>query len=401
MPRAVAPRNDLPRSPTSHRGPSGASGTPLISLVVPCHNEAPALDKFYRAVSAVLDSMPNARFEIVCVNDGSTDDTLSCLLALRRADARIRIIDFTRNFGKEAALSAGIDEAQGDAVIPIDADLQDPPALIPVMIERWRDGAEVVLAKRTNRASDTVAKRVAAGLYYRVHNRLSEVKLPENVGDFRLMDRRVVTAIKRLPERRRFMKGLFAWVGFHTEIVEYVRDPRAAGESKFSGWRLWNFALEGITSFSTVPLRCWTYIGVSLALMSLAYGSYIVIRTLLHGIDVPGYASLLVGILFLGGIQLVGIGVIGEYVGRIYYESKGRPLYLVRRRYQSSVKVSHLPARTGERHVAGKTIDKLTRLDRSNNGEAGKSSAAQSAPRPRSRSSGSRQGARPFVRRMS
>lgn len=404
MPRAAAPRTDISHSPSAHRGPSGTSatsGTPLISLVVPCHNEAPALDKFYRAVSAVLESVPNARFEIVCVNDGSTDDTLSCLLALRRADARIRIIDFTRNFGKEAALSAGIDEAQGDAVIPIDADLQDPPALIPVMIERWRDGAEVVLAKRTNRASDTVAKRVAAGLYYRVHNRLSEVKLPENVGDFRLMDRRVVTAIKRLPERRRFMKGLFAWVGFHTEIVEYVRDPRAAGESKFSGWRLWNFALEGITSFSTVPLRCWTYIGVSLALMSLAYGSYIVIRTLLHGIDVPGYASLLVGILFLGGIQLVGIGVIGEYVGRIYYESKGRPLYLVRRRYQSSVKVSHLPARTGVRHVAGKAIGKLTRLDMSNNGEAGKSSAAQSVPRPRFRSSGSRQGTRPFVRRMS
>ncbi|WP_023594007.1 MULTISPECIES: glycosyltransferase family 2 protein [Pandoraea] len=330
----------LPLSPTS----SAASRTPLVSLVVPCHNEAPALGAFHRAVSQVIDHLPGVRFEIVCVNDGSTDDTLTELLALRRADARIRVIDFTRNFGKEAALSAGIDEARGDAVIPIDADLQDPPALIPVMIERWRNGAEVVLAKRTNRASDSLAKRLAAGLYYRVHNRLSEVKLPENVGDFRLMDRRVITALRRLPERRRFMKGLFAWVGYHTEIVEYTRDPRAAGVSKFSGWRLWNFALEGITSFSTVPLRCWTYIGVSLALLSLAYGSYIVLRTLVHGIDVPGYASLLVGILFLGGIQLVGIGVIGEYVGRIYYESKGRPLYLVRRRYQTSVKVSHLPS---------------------------------------------------------
>ncbi len=319
--------------------------TSLISLVVPCHNEAPALARFHRTLTQALDTVPDARFEIVFVNDGSTDDTLSTLLALRRADARIRIIDFTRNFGKEAALSAGIDEARGEAVIPIDADLQDPPALIPVMIERWRNGAEVVLARRTNRASDSFAKRVAAGLYYRVHNRLSEVKLPENVGDFRLMDRRVVTALRRLPERRRFMKGLFAWVGFPTEVVEYVRDPRAAGESKFSGWRLWNFALEGITSFSTVPLRCWTYIGVSLAFLSLAYGSYITLRTIIHGVDVPGYASLLVGILFLGGIQLVGIGVIGEYVGRIYYEAKGRPLYLVRRRYQSSVKVSHLPAR--------------------------------------------------------
>ncbi|WP_246190389.1 glycosyltransferase family 2 protein [Pandoraea captiosa] len=370
---------------------------PLISLVVPCHNEAPALDAFYRAVAPVLDRVANARFEIVCVNDGSTDDTLGALLALRREDPRIRIIDFTRNFGKEAALSAGIDEAVGDAVIPIDADLQDPPALIPVMIERWRDGAEVVLAKRTNRASDSVAKRVAAGLYYRMHNRLSEVKLPENVGDFRLMDRRVVTAIRQLPERRRFMKGLFAWVGFRTQIVEYVREPRSAGESKFSGWRLWNFALEGITSFSTVPLRCWTYIGVSLALLSLAYGSYIALRTIIHGVDVPGYASLLVGVLFLGGIQLVGIGVIGEYVGRIYYESKGRPLYLVRRRYQTSVKVSHLPSRAGMR-VQPRPV---TRADTSSNDGAEKSSAARSARPPRSRSNGCLPDARPFVRRMS
>lgn len=338
------------------RAPSPA----LISLVVPCYNEAPALDAFFQTIRPVLDSVPDARFEIVCVNDGSTDDTLTKLLALRRRDGRIRVVDFTRNFGKEAALSAGIDEALGDAVIPIDADLQDPPELIPMMIERWRAGAEVVLAHRTNRASDTFFKRLAAGLYYRVHNRLSEVKLPPNVGDYRLMDRRVVSALKRLPERRRFMKGLFAWVGFRTEIVDYVRAPRSAGHSKFSGWRLWNFALEGITSFSTVPLRCWTYIGLTLASFSLLYGSYIVLRTIIHGIDVPGYASLLVGILFLGGIQLVGIGVIGEYVGRIYYESKGRPLYLVRRKYQSNPKVSQLTPRQGARmprhnEVAGRT----------------------------------------------
>jgi glycosyltransferase involved in cell wall biosynthesis len=363
------------------RHPSGKPGTPLISLVVPCHNEAPALDRFHRAVAPVLDSIADARFEIVCVNDGSTDATLDMLLALRRADARIRVIDFTRNFGKEAALSAGIDEALGDAVIPIDADLQDPPALIPVMIERWRHGAEVVLAKRTNRASDSFAKRVAAGLYYRIHNHLSEVKLPENVGDFRLIDRRVVTALKRMPERHRFMKGLFAWVGFRTEIVEYVREPRSAGESKFSGWRLWNFALEGITSFSTVPLRCWTYIGVSLALLSLAYGSYITLRTIIHGVDVPGYASLLVGMLFLGGIQLVGIGVIGEYVGRIYYESKGRPLYLVRRRYQSSVKVTHLPTHASARmhrhlHETGATLPSPRRAMRTQ-ASGGKSFAAR------------------------
>ncbi|WP_087686210.1 glycosyltransferase family 2 protein [Pandoraea sp. PE-S2R-1] len=369
----------MPRAADTRHTPD-TTRAPLVSLVVPCHNEAPALDAFFRAVVPILDSVAGVHFEIVCVNDGSTDDTLNTLLALRRRDARIRVVDFTRNFGKEAALSAGIDEAVGDAVIPIDADLQDPPALIPVMIERWRNGAEVVLAKRTNRASDSFAKRVAAGLYYRVHNRLSEVKLPENVGDFRLIDRRVVTALKQLPERRRFMKGLFAWVGFQTEIVEYVREPRSAGESKFSGWRLWNFALEGITSFSTVPLRCWTYIGVSLAFVSFAYGCFIALRTIIHGIDVPGYASLLVGILFLGGIQLVGIGVIGEYVGRIYYESKGRPLYLVRRRYQTSGKVSHLPARVGgraQRHLHESLA--LTRRDTSRADAAKTSRAARSA----------------------
>jgi polyisoprenyl-phosphate glycosyltransferase len=323
---------------------------PLISMVVPFYNEGEAVDRFFAGIIPVLEGIPSIRFEVVCINDGSSDATLDKLVAAGAKDARIRVIDLTRNFGKEAALTAGIDEAFGDAVIPIDADLQDPPSLIPVMIEHWRAGADVVAARRANRACDTWAKRTAAGLYYRVHNALSDVKLPANVGDFRLMDRQVVNALRSLPERRRFMKGLFAWVGYRTVIVDYQREARSAGHSKFSGWRLWNFALEGITSFSTVPLRSWTYIGLTIAAGTLLYGGFIVGRTLLFGNPVPGYASLLTVMLFMGSIELIGLGVVGEYVGRIYYETKERPVYLVRRRYQAKSKVSALPAgRSGSR----------------------------------------------------
>jgi glycosyltransferase involved in cell wall biosynthesis len=332
---------------------------PLISLVVPFYNEHDAVEQFFAEVCPVLESVEDARFEIVCVNDGSADGTLDKLIAARDQDTRIRVIDLTRNFGKEAALTAGIDEAFGDAVIPLDADLQDPPSLIPVMIEHWRNGAEVVAAKRSNRACDTFAKRTAAAIYYRVHNALSEVKLPENVGDFRLMDRQVVNALRSLPERRRFMKGLFAWVGYRTVIVEYQREPRSAGHSKFSGWRLWNFALEGITSFSTVPLRSWTYIGLAIATLAIAYSGFVIARTLLYGNPVPGYASLISVVLFMGGIELIGIGVIGEYVGRIYHESKGRPIYLVRRRYQAERKVSSLPFRQGNAFMSKRVVPRL------------------------------------------
>lgn len=331
---------------------------PLVSLVVPFFNEELAVGKFFDTIVPVLESIHSTHFELVCVNDGSSDGTLDALVQVSMRDARVRVIDLTRNFGKEAALTAGLDEALGDAVIPIDADLQDPPSLIPVMIEHWFDGAEVVAAKRRNRACDSFAKRVSAGLYYRVHNVLSEVKLPENVGDFRLMDRAVVNALRSLPERRRFMKGLFAWVGFKTVIVEYERELRSAGHSKFSGWRLWNFALEGITSFSTVPLRSWTYIGLVIALLAFGYGAFIIGRTLVFGNPVPGYASLLSVVLLLGGIELVGVGVVGEYVGRIYHESKERPVYLVRRRYQARKKVSVLPAKhTGTRVSHGVQFD--------------------------------------------
>lgn len=305
----------------------------LISIVVPFYNEEEGISNFYSRIEGVVKSLPEFHFEIVCVDDGSADATLEKLIAIAAKDARYRVIELTRNFGKEAALTAGLDAARGDAVIPIDADLQDPPELIPVLIEEWCKGAEVVLARRADRSSDSFLKRKTAGLFYYVHNRLSSVEIPQDVGDFRLMDRVAVNALKTLPERQRFMKGLFAWVGFKTVTVDYARQTRATGKTKFSGWKLWNFALEGITSFSTAPLRIWTYIGGVGTLATFAYALFIISRTMIHGIDVPGYASLLVAILFFGSLQLISVGLLGEYIGRIYLETKQRPAYLVRKRY--------------------------------------------------------------------
>jgi len=308
--------------------------TGLISVVVPFYNEAGGVEAFYRELCLVLDGLAGHRFEVICVDDGSRDETLANLLALVERDSRFRVLELSRNFGKEAALTAGIDASRGDAVIPMDADLQDPPELIPRLIDEWLlRGADVVVARRTDRSIDPFLKRKTAELFYGVHNRLSSVKIPENVGDFRLLDRAAVEAIKALPERQRFMKGLFAWIGFKTATVDYARGARAAGSSKFSGWRLWNFALEGITSFSTVPLRVWTYIGGAGALISFLYALYIVLRIVILGVDVPGYASLLVAILFLGSLQLLSVGLLGEYIGRIYLESKQRPIYVVRREF--------------------------------------------------------------------
>lgn len=310
------------------------SPAPLISIVAPFYKESEGVEIFHERMVSVVGGMDGLRFELVCVNDGSDDDTLARLRRLAESDARVRVIDLSRNFGKEAALSAGLDAARGDAVIPIDADLQDPPELIPALIAQWRNGFEVVLARRVDRDTDTFMKRWTAGLFYRLHNLIGDVRIPENVGDFRLLDRRVADALRALPERCRFMKGMFAWLGFRTAVVDYRRAPRAAGRSKFSGWRLWNLAIEGITGFSTVPLRIWTYIGVAVSFTAFAYAAFIVGRTLLLGADVPGYASLIVIMLFLGGVQLIGIGVIGEYVGRIYLETKQRPVYLVRERIE-------------------------------------------------------------------
>ena len=305
----------------------------LVSVVVPFYNEAGGVEPFYAELAAVLERLPAHRFEVVCVDDGSSDGTLAELVALAGRDARVRVLELSRNFGKEAALTAGIDAARGDAVIAIDADLQDPPQLIARLIDGWTGGADVVVARRTDRSSDSFLKRTSAELFYRIHNRLSSVKIPENVGDFRLLDRRVVEALKALPERQRFMKGLFAWIGFKTVTVDYARRSRASGASKFSGWRLWNFALEGITSFSTVPLRVWTYVGALGALATFLYALFIIARVLILGIDVPGYASLLVAILFLGSLQLLSVGVLGEYIGRVYLETKQRPVYVVRREF--------------------------------------------------------------------
>lgn len=311
-----------------------SEAVPLVSLVVPFYNEGVGVMLFFERLTGALGGFATARFEVVCVDDGSNDDTLELLIGLTERDPRFRVIELSRNFGKEAALSAGLDAALGDAAIPMDADLQDPPEMIHDLIAAWRRGADVVVARRVERSSDSFLKRTTAQLFYRFHNKLSETQIPENVGDFRLMNRAALDALKQLPERNRFTKGLFAWVGFKTVTVDYARSPRAAGSSKFSGWKLWNFALEGLTSFSTAPLRLWTYLGGIGATIATAYAAYIVVRTIIHGVDVPGYASLLVIVLFVGSVQLIGIGVLGEYIGRIYVETKQRPRYIVRRVYQ-------------------------------------------------------------------
>lgn len=293
------------------------------------YNEEDSAPHFIRCIETVMEVVPD-QFELVLVNDGSSDSTLDVLHKHAEVNSKLRVIDLSRNFGKEAALSAALDYARGDVIVFVDADLQDPPELIPQMIARWREGFDVVLARRVDRSSDTWLKRQTAQAFYRVHNRMADWPIPENVGDFRLISRQVADALRRLPERQRFMKGLFSWVGFKTSSIDYVRQPRIAGQGKFSGWRLWNFALEGITSFSTLPLRVWMYLGIMVAGLSFIYGIFIIARTLIFGVDVPGYASILVSILFLGGVQLIGLGVLGEYIGRIYAESKQRPLYIVR-----------------------------------------------------------------------
>ena len=304
-----------------------------LSLVIPVKDEDEAIGVFVARVVPILEALddPAARsFEILFIDDGSTDRTLEVIRAANRADPRIRGLSLSRNFGKEAALSAGLDHARGLAVIPIDVDLQDPPEVIAPMLAQWRAGFDVVYGVRDNRESDSLPKRLTADLYYRAHNWLSSDKIPEHAGDFRLLDRRVVEVIKSMPERNRFMKGLFAWAGFKSAGVSYHRVERTVGATKFNYWKLWTLAVDGITSASTVPLRVWSYLGGAVALFALGYAIFIVIRTLTSGIEVPGYASMMVAVLFLGGLQLLSLGVLGEYVGRILTEVKHRPLYVVR-----------------------------------------------------------------------
>ncbi len=301
----------------------------VLSVVIPCYNEEPNLDDLFKRLISVLDQL-NLTYEIICINDGSRDNTLKRLIDYHCSNSGIKIINFSRNFGKEIALTAGIEYAKGDAVIPIDADLQDPPELIGELILKWQEGYDVVYCKRRSRQGESWLKRKTASAFYRTIGKMTPVPIPHDTGDFRLMDRRVVEALKTLSERHRFMKGLFAWVGFKQIAIEYDRPPRSKGETKWNYWKLWNFALDGITSFSSLPLKVWSYIGLLISVLAFLYATFLILRTLILGIDVPGYASIMVVTLFLGGVQLVSLGVIGEYLSRVHDEVKQRPLYIVR-----------------------------------------------------------------------
>lgn len=299
-----------------------------ISVVVPAYNEEEVLLEFHRRLARVLDAL-DLSAEVVYVNDGSRDRTLQILTEIAGSDSRTVVIDLSRNFGKEAAMTAGLDQSRGSAVVLIDADLQDPPELIPTLVSEWRNGFDVVYAQRTARDGETALKRATAHLFYRLIQRVTRVQIPRDTGDFRLLSRRAVDALATLREQHRFMKGLFAWIGFSQKAVPYRRDPRYAGESKFNYWRLWNFALEGFTSFTIAPLKVATYAGIVIALMSFVYAAIIVFKTLAYGDPVRGYPSLITIVLFLGGVQLLALGVLGEYVGRMFNETKRRPIYFV------------------------------------------------------------------------
>jgi glycosyltransferase involved in cell wall biosynthesis len=316
---------------------------PELSLVIPVYNESAGLDALFERLLPILAAA--ASFEIVMVNDGSGDDTLPRLLQRQQAVPQLRVIDLSRNFGKEAALTAGLWHCRGACAITLDADLQDPPELIPQMLDKWREGYETVVAVHAERNTDTFLRRVFSHAFYFLLNAVSDMRFVPNAGDFRLLDRVVIEAFLSLPERTRYNKGLFAWVGFRQHLIEHERPLRASGASSFGFRRLLRLAVEGITSFSSFPLRLWTYIGMLIAGASFFYGSYILLRTVVFGIDVPGYASLIVAVMFFGGINLLSIGVLGEYVGRIFMESKQRPLYVVRRLHEPGPAGALPPAR--------------------------------------------------------
>jgi len=319
---------------------------PLLSIVVPFYNEEKGLDVFFARIERVLSKV-TSDYEIVCVDDGSRDRTLAGLIAHRVENPRIKVMSLSRNFGKDIALSAGLDYSTGRAVIPMDADLQDPPELIAQMVEKWQEGHDVVYAKRASRQTDGAFKRISARLFYRFHNMIADVPIPEDTGDFRLMDRRVVDALRGLPEKNRFMKGLFTWVGFRQTGIEYDRAERAAGQTKWNYHKLWRFAVDGITASSTLPLRIWTYLGFAISAGGFGFAIYLLVRTLLYGADVPGYASLMIAILVLGGINIIATGILGEYVSRIFVEVRQRPLYLVRESHGMENDPS-LPCRDGD-----------------------------------------------------
>lgn len=320
----------IPSAPRQERSKSKAE-TRLVSLVVPVLNEQDAIIPFLDRITGVFDALaPAYACEIVFVNDGSRDATEFVIRSRMQDDRRLCLVNLSRNFGKEAALSAGLDHARGDACIPIDVDLQDPPELIPAMLAHWERGARVVNARRSCRASDSWIKRMTAGGFYRVFNSLADHRIPQDVGDYRLLDRQVVDVLRDMGERVRFNKALFSWVGFETAEVTFERPPRDSGRSGWTYWKLWNFALDGIFSSSTMPLRIWTYAGMAMAALSFLYAALILLQTMIFGIDLPGYASTLILILVFGGLNLFAIGILGEYVGRIYSEVRARPLYVLR-----------------------------------------------------------------------
>ena len=312
----------------AYAGEAGAPPACTLSVVVPVYNEEAVLLAFHRRLAAVLADITGGG-EIIYVDDGGSDRTPQILRELRVLDGMVGVARLSRNFGKEQAMSAGLRLARGAAVVVIDADLQDAPELIPAMVEAWRQGADVVNMRRRSRNGETWIKKATAHAFYRVINRLSEVPIPEDVGDFRLLSRRAVDALNLLPERTRFMKGLFAWIGFRQVTLDYDRDARAAGKSKWCYGRLWNFALDGITAFSVAPLKAATYVGLASAAGAFGYALYFLAKTLIAGDPVPGFPTLIVTVLFLGGLQLMAIGVLGEYLARLFMESKRRPLYLL------------------------------------------------------------------------
>ena len=304
----------------------------MISIVAPAYNEANNIAEFVRTITPILDGLGEP-WEIVFVDDGSRDDTLAMLVAARSQEPRLKIVALARNFGKDVALSAGLAHATGDAVIPIDTDLQHPPEVIVEMVAKWRAGAEMVIGVRSKRTEEGFLRRTFAGWYYRVMNRMNDVAIPANAGDFRLLDRKIVDVIKAMPERTRFMKGIFAWPGFKTDVVEFQARGRHAGGSTWSLFKLWRFALDGLFSFSTAPLKWWTYIGGLSAMAAFIYGTITIVQKLAFGIATPGYASLLIVMLFLNGLLLLSNGIQGEYIARIFEEVKGRPLFVVGKKW--------------------------------------------------------------------
>jgi glycosyltransferase involved in cell wall biosynthesis len=351
----------------SHVNERGGEGIPsrkkLLSIVVPARNEERGLVEFQKRLSAVLDALPQLETEIVYVNDGSRDGTLEVMRGLKVKDLRIAIVNLSRSFGKDIAISAGLDHACGDAVVIIDSDLQHPPELIPELINYWMEGYDVVYATRASRDDETFVKKTVSRLFYRLVQRICRVKIPEDVSDFRLLSSRAVETLKRLREQHRFMKGLFSWIGYRQKAVPYHVAPRFAGRSKWNYWRMWNYALEGITSFSTAPLKIASYIGSVVALVAFLYAGMIVFDTLIYGNPVAGYPTLVVLILFLGGVQLVFLGVIGEYLGRMFDESKQRPLYVLEEFSPAGV-----PDAVGSRNPRDPAVSSKSRSDESGGG---------------------------------